>query len=491
MTVPAGQREAAALCARLCDGAAPIETHISAVFVGRERALKLKKAVDLGFLDFSTVAARERFCRRELEINAPAAPELYRAVHPIARDAAGALVLGGDGPAEDWVLEMAPLPPEAFLEAVLARGAPEPALLDGLGDLAAALHAAAPVAPAPDVPASLRARVAADLRSARAVRMPEAQLEQLGAALDTTIARLAPALQARGEAGFVRRCHGDLHPGNIVLWRGAPVAFDALEFDEAMATIDVGYDLAFLLMELDQRVGRAAANRVLGRTVARSGDLGLLAGLPLWLALRALVRAHIRTRLGGDGLPYLTAAEDYLRPVPPRLVAVGGVQGTGKTRLARTLAPGLGAAPGALVLRSDEIRKRLAGVPPEQRLLPDSYTPERSAAVYAAFLEEARAALRAGHSVVADAVFLDPALRDGMAAVAREAGVPFQGFWLEAPPAVLHARVAGRQRDASDADAAVLEATLRRDPGPLRWHRLDAASDPVPGALALLPPPMC
>ncbi len=239
--------------------------------------------------------------------------------------------------------------------------------------------------------------------------------------------------------------------------------FDALEFDEALATIDVGYDLAFLLMDLDRRAGRAAANRVFGRYVARTGDAGLCVGLALWLSTRAMVRAHVRQAAGKEGAEYLAAALAYLEPVPPRLVAIGGVTGTGKTRLARALAPWLGAAPGALHLRSDELRKRRHGVPPETRLPAAAYTPEESAAVHEELFMMARTALAAGQSVVADAMFLDPAMRVGIEAAAGAA--PFAGLWLTAPAEVLEARVSARSGDASDADAAVLRRVLAVDPG--------------------------
>jgi predicted kinase len=263
---------------------------------------------------------------------------------------------------------------------------------------------------------------------------------------------------------------------------GRVTPFDALEFDEALATIDTGYDLAFLLMDLDHRVGRAAANRVLNRYVARSGDAGLTAALPLWLSLRAMIRAHVVAKARGvaSGLPYLARAEAILAPPSPRLVAVGGLQGTGKSRLARALAPGLGAAPGALVLRSDEIRKRCAGVAPEERLPASAYAPEASIAVFRELAELAAEVLRGGHAVIADAAFLRPEERAAIEAARGEA--PFTGFWLEAPLDVLRARVVGRRGDASDADAAVLEAAAARDHGPVTWQRLDAAADPVPAA---------
>jgi aminoglycoside phosphotransferase family enzyme len=493
LTVPAPQAEVAALLRRLT-GAEPIETHISAVFVGSDEVLKLKKAVALGFLDFREPAARERFARRELALNAPHAPGLYRDVVPVARAPDGTLALGGEGEAVDWVLRMAPVPGGDFLDAVAARGGLTPALLDGVADAVAAMHAALPPAPVDpaDAPAAARAVLAGNRAAALRAGLPADRVGALAAAAEGWIARLSPLLRARAAEGRVRRCHGDLHLGNLCLWRGRPTPFDALEFDEALATVDTGYDLAFLLMDLDRRASRADANRVLNRTVARTGDAGLVGALPLWLSLRALVRAHVQAARGErDGLDYLAAAEAYLRPPPARLVAVGGLQGTGKSTLARRLAPGLGAAPGALVLRSDEIRKRRHGAAPEDRLPDRAYARAEGAAVFADLFAAAAGAAGAGHAVVADAAFLDPGDRAGVAAAAAAAGVPFTGLWLTAPLEVLRARVAARRGDASDATVPVLEAAaaaLDAAGGPPGdWAGVDAAAaDPLPAALAAL-----
>jgi aminoglycoside phosphotransferase family enzyme/predicted kinase len=483
VTIPAQQAEVVALLARIT-GAAPIETHISAVFVGATDAFKLKKAVTLPFLNFAPLAAREHFCRRELALNAPNAPGIYRDVLPVTRAADGTLALAGLGETVDWVLRMAPVPAGDFLDAIAARGGLDGPLLDAVADAAVALVAAAPVVAGVDSTARMRAVLAGNLEGCLAVGFDPGRVQAIGAAMGERLEALAPILAQRAAEGFVRRCHGDLHLGNLCLWDGRPVAFDALEFDEAYATTDTGYELAFLLMDLDVRVSRAAANRVMNRILARAPDTGMLAGLAFWMAQRALVRAKLEPARGRDGLAYLAAAERYLRPVPPRLVAVGGLQGTGKTWVARGLAPDLGAAPGALHLRSDEIRKRRAGVAPETRLPPEAYRPDESAAVHTEMFGLARAALAAGQSVVLDAMFLDPAMR--AAAEASATPHPFTGFWLEAPLGLLRARVAGRGADASDATVEVLDRTAAADPGPITWARLDATGEALAAARATL-----
>ncbi|WP_338662801.1 AAA family ATPase [Pararoseomonas sp. SCSIO 73927] len=487
MSLPAAQAGAAALLSRLTGGAAPVETHISAVFIGPDRVLKLKKAVGLGFLDFTESASRHRYAARELEINAPAAPGLYRGLHGIG-GAADRLLPPDDPAAVEWALEMAPVPADDFLDAVAARGGIDGPMQDALGDMAVALRGTYPAGgTGTDAVAAFRAVLRGNARAALGAGLELHRVLAWRREAEGALRRLAPVLRARAAEGRIRRCHGDLHLGNVLLWRGRPVPFDALEFDEALATVDTGYDLAFLIADLLHRCGRAAACRALSRAVGTGGDAGQVAGLPLWLSTRAMIRAHCLARMAGQGegaLAFLAEAEGYLRPPPPRLVAVGGLQGTGKTRLARLLAPRFGAAPGALHLRSDEIRKRLAGVPAEARLPPEAYTPEAGAAVYAAVLAEAGEALRGGHSVIADAAFLHPAQRAGIEAVARPAGVPFTGLWLEAPADLLRARIAARRGDASDATPEVLDRAAASPAGNIAWNRLDASGDPLAAALA-------
>jgi uncharacterized protein len=478
--IPPEQAETAAFLRSLA-GTDPVETHISLVFVGADTVWKLKKAVRLPFLDFTALSARRQFAERELALNGPTAPGLYRDVVAVVRRPDGALALNGDAGADapplDWVLRMARVPPEDFLDAIAAAGGLDATLLDALADAVAAYHAQCPVAQI-DAAESMRAVTQGNARSALHAGLPAGEVASWERDELAALDRLAAWQAARAQAGFVRRCHGDLHLGNLCLWRGRPVPFDALEFDEAMATINVGYDLAFLLMDLDCRAGRAAANRVLNRYVARTGDAALTRGLPPYLSQRAMVRAHVQaTRHQPDvAAPYLDAALAYLHPAAQTIVvAVGGLQGTGKTTLARSLAPELGAAPGALVLRSDEIRKRQHGAAPEQRLPPAAYSEAASAAVFAELAEAARETAAGGHAVVADATFVDPADRRAISAAARDAGVPFVGLWLDAPLPILEARLAARTADASDATTSVLRATARAKTFPPRtWQVIDA-----------------
>ncbi|TCH99536.1 hypothetical protein EJV46_02345 [Roseococcus sp. SYP-B2431] len=474
MAIPAGQREAAAFLEKLTGGGVT-ETHVSAVFLGPDEALKLKKAVDLGFLDFTRLEERERLVRFEHELNAPQAPSLYLGCEKLTRGPEG-LRLGGEGEAVDWVLRMRRLPADAFL----SERPCEPELLDPMADAVAALHAGAPRREGDGdmtrvLTGNREAGLAAGLPREAVLRWSRTALALHG--------RLRAWLYGRASRGFLRRCHGDLHLGNVCLIDGRPTPFDALEFDEALATIDTGYDLAFLLMDLTIRHGRGPANRVLNRYLARTGDVALLRGLPLWLSLRAFIRAHVAARSGDDPAGLLAAALEWLEPPPrPVLVAIGGLPGSGKSTVGRLVAAALGPSPGAVHLRSDEIRKRRHGISPEERLPQTAYGPAEARQVFAELRELAGAALNAGCSVVADGAYLDPREREAIASAAPD----FFGFWLEAPLDTLRARVASRSGDASDADVAVLDMMAAREAGPLDWTRLDSTSDPATVARKML-----
>jgi predicted kinase len=263
------------------------------------------------------------------------------------------------------------------------------------------------------------------------------------------------------------------------------VLFDCIEFDDRLSDIDVLYDLAFLLMDLEVRQQREGANRVLNGYLdeaARSFPEEMWEGialLPLFLSMRAAVRAHVSARMKEPDVArgYAAAARRFIAPPGAALAAVGGLSGSGKTWFARVLAPLLGPAPGAVVLRSDEIRKRLWNVAPTVRLPPEAYSQDASARVYGQMMKEAEAVLRSGHAVVLDAVFLKEEERDRCATLAERCDVHFAGVWLEAPGEVLRKRIDARSGDASDANVAVLEEQLTRDPGPVAWRKLSATGD--------------
>jgi len=491
------------------DAVERIETHVSQVFLAGGRALKLKRAVVFPYLDFSTPEKRRAACEAEVRINRRTAPTLYNGVVAVTRRPDGGLALGGDGPAVDWLVEMRRFDQDTLFDRLARKGALRRAMMEDLADAIAAFHAAAEVRAdfgGRDGVARVLASNAECFAQSGAGVFEAGDIATLTRQSEAALAQVGAVLERRRAAGRVRLCHGDLHLRNICLIDGRPTLFDGIEFSEAFAAIDVLYDLAFLLMDLDHRGHRRLASIVCNRYLDVTGDGGGEAGglqvMALFLSMRAAVRAHVdaaqaaslsdaaKARARGDeARDYLARALDYLRPVPPRLIAVGGLSGSGKSRLARELAPHLGAAPGARVVRSDAIRKRLAGTALNARLGGDGYSAEMTARTYRAMRDEAVAALAAGHSAIADAVFAKPDERRAIAEVAARAGVPFTGLWLEAPPEVMAKRLAERRRNVSDADAGVLEMQLAYDLGAIDWRRIDSAGpseDTLKTALAAL-----
>ena len=468
-----------------------VDTHAAAVFLAGKRALKIKRVVRFPFLDFSTLPKRKAACEAELAVNRPYAPAIYRRVLPITRESDGSLALDGQGEPVEWAVEMDRFDENETLDRLAESGRIDAALADALGRAVAEAHARAPVAKGFGFAAQLREIVAQN--DVELMAEPELFAPEDAAALtrDTVAAldRLAPLLAARERDGCVRRCHGDLHLGNIVLIDGAPTLFDAIEFDERIATGDVFYDLAFLLMDLIERGLGLAANVVLNRYLIetrRAADLDALAALPLFMSVRAAIRAKVtaarlkhaadRQEPAQSARAYFALARKLLAPPPPQLVAVGGLSGTGKSVLAHALAPAIGPAPGAVVVRSDVTRKALFGVAETDRLPPSAYTREVSERVYTALTETACRVIAAGHSAVVDAVFADSKER---AAIAQAAGgVPFQGLFLTADLATRVARVGTRVADASDADAAVACQQERYEIGHVEWTAVDASGTP-------------
>ena len=462
-----------------------ITTHLSHIFMAGDRVLKLKRALRWAMVDYSTLARREALCREEVAINSRFAPELYRAVRTVVRKTDGRLALGEetgsaggcDGGPVDYVVEMRRFPAEHQLDEMVEAGTLTPALADAAADAIAALHRSAPVVRTPAnrrTVTALAEQLARDTRAALQSPALREATEAWKSAIEVRIDEVGRHLDARGRHGFVRRCHGDLHLSNICLWNGRPTPFDAIEFAPEMATIDVLHDLAFVLVDLEHRGRGDLANRLLSRYLEETRDYAGLRVLAVFKSLRAMVRALVGVAKGRDPAPHIAAARALAAPRPgARLLAIGGLSGTGKTTIARALAPAID----AVVIRSDTVRKRLHGTADTAPLPPSAYTDAARAAVYRRMNRDAAAALRADAAVILDATFLDRAARDAAARLADEHGVPFTGVWLEAALSTRLARVEGRSGDASDADAAVVRRQDRDAGAPLSWHTVDASGE--------------
>jgi uncharacterized protein len=467
-----------------------IDTHISSVFLAGERAYKLKRAVRFSYLDFSTIERRRAACENELRLNRRTAPGIYLSVEPICRDPAGALRLGNGGEPVDYVVVMRRFSQESLLDNIARYGGLTRDMIQDLADEIAFFHESAERDAAFGSPKWFGEVIEGNERNLRLAgkhRLDEAEISRLTRESDAAVARLAAAIEGRRREGKVRLCHGDLHLRNICLLDGRPTLFDCIEFDRALACIDVLYDLSFLLMDLRHRGFPQWANLAFNRYFDVTGEAAGAQLLPLFMSLHAAIRSHVglaspaasagpgAERAVGECQAYLAEALAMLAEPKPALFAIGGASGTGKSTIGYGIAPLTSGALGARVLRSDVIRKRLAGVAPEMRLPPASYTPAASQQVYDAMLGEAAVLLKAGQSVILDGVFGKPAGREAAAALARVCGVPFTAAWLEAGADIRRQRVEGRARDASDATSAILDTQLRGIERPTNWTIIDVA----------------
>lgn len=425
-------------------GAQLVETHISWVLLGAERAWKIKKTVRFGPVDYTTAEARRRFCDEEVRVNRRLAPELYLGV-----------VMLGDPP--EPAVEMRRFPAGALFSERLEAGTLTGEDVDALAERLARFHGAAPSAP----PAGAFGNPAGRAQAALDVAPPE-----LRDWIERESERLMPLWAARRERGFVREGHGDLHLANLLAFEGRVLAFDAIEFDEALRWIDIVDDLAFAVMDFAAQGRRDFAFRLLNGWLDRTGDHGGVAVLRFALVYRALVRARVAAaRQDAEGARrYLEAATSWTRNAPPALTITHGLPGSGKTfesqrRLERE---------GALRLRSDVERKRLFGLAmhedSHERGL-DIYAGDATSRTYAKLFGTAAQWLREGWPVILDAAFLKRAERDAAREIARAAGVPLRILHCDAPDGVLRERLLARRADASEADVRVLQSlTLSAEP---------------------------
>ncbi len=460
-------------------GVEHVETHISHVFLAGDYAYKIKKPVNLGFLDFSTLERRHFFCQEELRLNARLAPHLYLEVVPVT-GSTEAPYLGGVGPALEYAVKMRRFDQTGLLSIRPLEGD----LPERVAERVAAFHAAIP-AVGEDQPFGTAEAVLgpmlANFEAIRSRTLDEAILNRLVALEAWTRnrhAELVPQLRQRRADGFVRECHGDMHRGNIALDEGEILIFDGIEFNPALRWIDVQSELAFLLMDLEEAGEQVPAWRFLNRYLELTGDYTGLGVLNFYQVYRALVRAKVRAiRLSQPDLApeevdrdrraladYLTLAEGYTQPRHPCLCLIHGVSGSGKSRLAL----GLRARLPLIHLRSDIERKRLFGLTAQARTHPGSisggiYAPDAGERTYGRLLMLAETLLAAGYSPLVDATFLSGIQRASFLELARAKGLPCQMLACEAPTEVLRERVRRRAEegaDPSEAGVEVLEAQL-------------------------------
>ena len=483
-------------------GAVRVDTHISTVWLAGDYAYKLKKPVKLPFLDFSTLALRRHFLAEELRLNRRTAPDLYLDLLPVTGSAVTPR-LGGEGEPIEWVLRMRRFPAGALLSELAASGRLQASHIDALAVHVADFHCSLPAlapaeAPAKDVVAwTCESLDEAEFNPGRPSTVDRGRVQTLRERLLALFQTQAGWRMRRLQGGFLRECHGDLHLGNLVLWRDAVLAFDAIEFEPALRCIDLINDVAFAFMDLLACGHAELAWRLVNGYVERSGDFDGLTGLRAFAAYRALVRAKVALLSGQpEGfLRYWPLAESLAAdPSPPRLLLVMGLSGAGKSTLAAMLAE----QSGAIRLRSDVERKRLHGLAATDRPTPgqDLYRTEATRATYARLTGLADGLLAAGHSVVVDAALLRQSERAALRQLAQRRHVPWLLVECRAEPALMERRLLERAAAGTDASDAGIEVLRRQresvEAVPADWafeHRVlcnDGSLEQLRGAVAAL-----
>ena len=463
-----------------------IETHISRIFLVGRVAYKMKRAVKLPYVDFSTPALRLAACEKEVALNSETAPGLYVGVRRITRESGGKLGFDAAGELVDAVIEMVRFDQSKLLDRMAIGGELTPVLMTEVARMIVRYHRAAPEVHNGSGSANLAGVLDINEAGFATSHVFEAtEVEAFADIFRGALARHSGLLDRREAEGKIRRCHGDLHLRNICLFDGEPRLFDCIEFNDQIASIDVLYDLAFLLMDLWHSGFPELANLVMNRYLDEADDEDGFILLPFFMAVRAAVRSHVTAtqveegsadsdKLTAEARSYFNLAQALLQETPPRLVAIGGLSGSGKTTVAEALAVHVGAPPGARIVESDRIRKAMHGVPAETRLPDKAYRPDVSDRVYREMAWRAGLILAEGGSVVADAVFDRPADRDCIEKAASVRGVAVAGFWLDADPLVLWQRVSERKGGPSDATIDILSRQLQRNATQTSWRKINA-----------------
>jgi aminoglycoside phosphotransferase family enzyme/predicted kinase len=455
-----------------------IDTHISTILLAGDFAYKIKKPVNLGFLDFSSLEKRHRYCLEEVRLNRRTAPALYLDVVPIVAASGGPRMGPAVGDAIDYAVRMRRFDRRSTLDHLAEHGQLTGDLIDRLATIVARLHAEAVVAPpgfgAPETARRITDAAIQATRDQVQSASDRARIDALAGWADAEFHARATRMAARTAAGFTRECHGDLHLANIVLLDGEPVPFDGIEFNDELRFIDVICDIAFTFMDLMDRGVPHLAWRFVGRYLEQSGDYEGLSLLRYYAVYRAIVRAEValirlrqpelrrqvRVREHASFEQYLALAERLSRTGTRALVVMTGLSGSGKSTVALEIAQRLE----GVRVRSDVERKRLFGFAPHDRTGQAVYSAAATVQTYDRMAQAARAALAAGVAVVIDGAFLKRVERDRFRALARELDARFMLISCEAPADTLRARVAARHSaggDASEADVAVLERQMQ------------------------------
>lgn len=476
-----------------------VETNISLVFLVGDKAYKLKKGVKFPYADFSTPEKRLLSCRQELMTCERFASGICLGIETVVRNAKGRLFLrefcrDTDAQIVDYLLVMHRFPEEDFYLNKIRDGSVDRFEMMDLAERIWELHADAPVFKMRGGAEVIRRRIIENNTLSKCFS-PEVfdlkDVERLDKAQLAELDKHAALLDKRRDEGKIRWCHGDLRLTNVVMFQNRVTLFNPIDFYEDLSQIDTLYDVAFLLMDMASLGLNRLASILFNHYMACSADWEGIPVLPLFMSCRAGVQAYVfaqravdaadsaqKEKFAAQARSYLDWAYKFLNPAPPVVVACGGLSGSGKSRMAREMAPVVALPPGAIVLRDDVLRKNMENVAQTADLGEDSYLGAGEQAVYDRLCKEAENVIRNGHSVVLDALFFKPEFRDQAEALAKKTGVAFCGFWVDAPLDVRAGRVAKRKRNPSDMKSLdALKKQLDIDVGEVRWHKIDSSRD--------------
>ena len=479
-----------------------IETHGATVFLGKQFAIKVKKPVHFDHMDYSTPEKRLHHSKAELSRNKRTAEDMYIGLYPVYLSKRGTINTDGDGDIQCHFIKMHRFPDGNQLDQIAAKGKLDEEMCIQLTDDLSHFHKSAEIISdlnsVPDFKTVIDQNFL-QFRNFCPDILDKEEVEAFLTDIHTANEQLRPLWQERVRNGFFRMGHGDLHLQNICVFNGKARIFDAIEYQDDFAISDILYDLSFLLMDLEDKDQSRAATIILNEYVAEMGwleesqtHLKPLNLLPFFLSLRAGIRCHVAANRSlqcqdeNETSEFVKKAQNlfqkaksYLQPSSPSLLAIGAFSGSGKSTLAKAIASDLAPSPGAIVLRTDVIRRKLTGCDKYSPMPQSAYTPEISERVYSLMGKNARTILKAGHSVILDAVFDRITDQQKIEKLAKEVGVPFQGIWLDVSPAVLQERLAGRQNDASDATWEVTQQQIQRA-GRFKtdWRRISADGTP-------------
>lgn len=462
-----------------------IDSFFSKVFLTENKAYKLKLEAKYPNLDYSTLDLRKEMCINEASMLLRLAPELEPQVLPLIQLDNGKFKLGGSDNNElyviiDYILVTKRFEQDKIFENLTSKGELDRFEMMDLAESLALIHKKAEIVINTDFADNLKALAneTFDVLDYFSVNIfNKAHVLELKKAFFCTLNKYFTQIQIRQQKGFVKKCHGNLNLSGICMINKKPQIFDPIEFNDKLSNIDILYDLALLLIDLEAQGQRRLSSILFNHYISYTHDFNGVKFMPLFLSLRALEQAKnfAAENLKDSALDYFKIAYDIIFPAKSIIIASGGLSGTGKSRLSRELAPFVGACPGAFILRTDIIRKAILGRLPHEHLHKPDYTPEINKKTYDTIRQYCVDIIASNQSVLIDGIFAVQEERDITQIIAQDLNVPFYGFWMYAPSELRFQRVVSRKRNPSDATLKVAMRQEEMKVGEVKWNKINSA----------------